>query len=428
MTLSRRSLLRGAGWAGRAGAASLAAASCSSHDGGSGAGDDAVDLTFWYWDGALSNDVVKDVSAGFRDRATITTTIVPGDFAQRLTTALSSGRSVPDVTGVKGEDMPVFLTQAERFLDLNTLGAKDIAAGFAAAKYAQATTPQGKQVGLPIDLGPTALFLRADLWRKAGLPAEPAAVTPLMSTWDGWFDVGARLKKALPGTFLVRNAGDVFGVALAQQPETFITRGGEFAGDRGGVKTAWDIAVRAITAGLQAGIYDNTAFNAALAAGTITGHLGPAWNGLDIASGAPGTSGAWRVAACPGGPANIGGSFLTLPSACRAPETAFAYVSEILSPANEGKGFTDASVFPAVTAAYRLPALTRGQEFYGGQATIEVFGPAAEHLPVVYDAPLNAAITASYATELSNIEGGKDPAKAWVDAVTAGKQTAGESA
>lgn len=36
-----------------------------------------------------------------------------------------------------------------------------------------------------------------------------------------------------------------------------------------------------------------------------------------------------------GGPANIGGSYLTPPSTCRSPEVAFAFISE-LSPANEG--------------------------------------------------------------------------------------------
>lgn len=421
MTLARRSFLLSTGLLGLAGLSGCGAS--DSPAGGSASGGNK-ELTFWYWDGALSGDVVKSLAASYAGRARITPTLISGDFSQRLTTTISSGNAVPDITGIKGEDMAEFLVQSEHFLDLNTLGTGAIAGSFSAAKYAQATTAEGKQIGLPIDLGPTALFLRADLWKKAGLPTATAAVSDLMQTWDGWFEAGRRLKKALPGTFAIRNATDVFGVALAQQPETFITRDGAFAGDRGGTEKAWKLAVRSIQEGLQAGIYDNTAFNTALSAGTITGHIGPAWNGLDIESGAPGTSGAWRVAASPGGPANIGGSYLTLTKACRDPETAFAFITELLSPANEAKAFTDASVFPAVTAAYALPELTRGQDFYGGQATIEVFGPAAKHLPVVYDAPLNAAIIGSYYTELSNIEGGKDPDRAWQDAIAAGRETA----
>jgi cellobiose transport system substrate-binding protein len=416
VSLTRRSLLLGA----------ATAAGLSGCGGGSGeAGSQDEELTFWYWDGALSPAVVKAVTSGFADRATISGTVVDGDFGQRLTTSLKAGSGEPDISGVKGEDMPTFLARADFFLDLNALGAKDIAASFAAAKYTAATTEDGRQIGLPIDLGPTALFLRADLWEKAGLTTRIPAVSARMTDWEGWFEAAGRLRKKLPGSFAIRNSGDVFGVALAQQPETFVTRAGDFAGDGGGVKTAWDLAVRSITEGVQAGIYDQNAFGAALSAGVLTGHLGPAWNGLDLASAAPGTSGHWRVADCPGGPANIGGSYLTLPATCRDPKVAFAFIAELLTPANEAKAFTDASVFPAVTAAYDLPALTEGQKFFGGQATSDIFGPAAKNLPSVYDAPQNAATMTAYLTELSNVEGGKKPATAWKDAVAAGRRTAG---
>ena len=415
MSTTRRTFLLGAGLAG------LTACGASRGD---GSGPNARTLDFWYWSGGLSDQVVKDVAASFAPRAAITPRLVDGDFKQRLATTLSSKRSVPDITGVKGEDMALFLAQADNFLDLNTLGARKVEGAFVAAKYAQATTLTGRQIGLPIDLGPTALFLRADLWARAGLPSDPTAVGALTSSWDGWFAAAGRLRTALPGTYAIRNSTDVFGLALAQQSETYVTRDGAFAGDGGGVKLAWELAVRSITDGVQAGIYDGAAFNTALSDGTITGQIGPAWNGLDIESGAPNTSGAWRVAAGPGGPANIGGSYLTLTSGCREPEVAFAYITELLTPANESRHFADASIFPAVPAAYGLPALTRGQAFYGGQATIEVFGPAAEHLPVVYDDRRNAAVSASYVTELSNVEGGKDPARAWADAVAAGRLVA----
>ena len=421
MSTTRRSFL-GTGLLGLSAGLAACGAAGSGQGGGRTAGGRA--LTLWYWGGGLSDRAVKEVTASFAPRGAITAKVLDGDFKQQLTTALSARRSVPDITGVKGEDMALFLGQAQHFLDLNALGARTIAGTFAAAKYAQATTTDGRQLGLPIDLGPTALFLRADLWAKAGLPTEPGVVSSMMQTWDGWFAAARRLKKALPGTFAIRNSSDVFTVALAQQPETFIARDGTFVGAGGGVRRAWELAVRSISEGVQAGIYDGSAFNAALAAGRLTGQIGPAWNGLDIEAGAPRTAGAWRVASAPGGPANIGGSFLTLTDACRNPELAFAFISELLSPANQGKGFTDAALFPSVVAAYTLPALTRGQAFYGGQATIEVFGPAAENLPRVYESPLDAAVSAAYVTELANVEGGKNPATAWRDAVAAGTQAA----
>ena len=64
------------------------------------------------------------------------------------------------------------------------------------------------------------------------------------------------------------------------------------------------------------------------------------------------------------------------------PEEAFKIISWILSPDNQARGFTDAALFPAAPAAYELPALTGPDAFFGGQKTIEIFGPAAEKIPV----------------------------------------------
>ncbi|MBF5082235.1 extracellular solute-binding protein [Quadrisphaera sp. INWT6] len=420
MSLSRRSFLLTAGLLGAAGSSVLTA--CGS-GGATGAGDgDGKDLAFWYWSGAISDTVVKDVAAA-QTGITITPSIIGGDFKQKLTTTLSAGQSVPDITGVKGEDMPSFLTQSEAFLDLNDLGAKDIASSFSAAKYAAATTKDGKQIGLPIDLGPTATYYREDSFAAAGLPTDPTAAGEAVATWDGWFDAAKKVKAAT-GAASVRNTTDIFAVALAQQPSTFVTEDGAWGGESDAVKKSWDLAVQAHTDGVSGAVFDGTGYNQALAAGTIVGHVGPAWFGLDIASGAPDTSGKWRVTQCPDGPANIGGSFLTLTTACRNPQASFEYIKTLLSADNAAKSFTDASVFPATLAAYDLPALTAGQDFYGGQATIEVFGPAAQALPTVYDDANNAAIAAPYYTELSNVEGGKDATTAWNDAVSAAKQIA----
>ena len=110
---------------------------------------------------------------------------------------------------------------------------------------------------------------------------------------------------------------------------------------------------------------------------------------------------------------------------CRNPEQAFKIISWILSPANDARGFTDAAIFPAAPAAYKLPALTAADPFFGGQITIDVFGPAAEAIPISYEAPADAAVAAPYRTELSNIEAnGKSPEAAWNDAVSQAKQIA----
>ena len=77
-------------------------------------------------------------------------------------------------------------------------------------------------------------------------------------------------------------------------------------------------------------------------------------------------------------------------------------------------------------AAYKLPELTAPDEFFGGQVTIDVFGPAAQKIPIAYESQYDGVLREPFVAELSNVETkGKDPETAWKDAVTASKQ-AGE--
>ena len=103
---------------------------------------------------------------------------------------------------------------------------------------------------------------------------------------------------------------------------------------------------------------------------------------------------------------------------------AFQVITWLLDADNQGRGFTDASLFPSAPAAYKLPALTSPDPFFGNQVTIDVFGPAAEKIPIAYEAPADAAVAAPYYNEIIKVETGKDANQAWNDAVSQAKQIA----
>jgi cellobiose transport system substrate-binding protein len=415
--LSRRHLLQ----LGMFSAAGVALTACGD-DSGSGSTDSKT-TTLWYWAGGLSDKVVADGVTHF-SQTTLKPSVIGGDFKAKLTTTIASGKFVPDITGVKGEDMAAFLPQASKFVDLNTLGASKVTSEYLTWKLQKGTTQDGKLVGFPIDIGPTAMFYREDLFAQAGLPTEPAAVGTAVATWDGYFALGQELKGKLPKTFLINNSGSIFGMVVGQGTTRFIDDQNHFIGDQDHVRSAWDTAVRSVTLGINAKINDDS-WNAAIGNGALGTEIGAAWHALDISSAAPDTKGKWRVAANPGGPSNIGGSFLAIPKAAANPELAFEIVTWLLSPENQARGFTDAALFPSAPAAYKLPALTGGDPFFGGQATIDVFGPAAEKIPVSFEAPQDAAVSAPYYTELTNVEAkGKKPEDAWKDAVNEAKSIA----
>jgi cellobiose transport system substrate-binding protein len=390
---------------------------------GSGGSKDSKNLTLWYWAGGLSDKVVADAGTHFSGY-TLKASVIGGDFKTKLLTGMRTAQTAPDITGIKGEDIASFLPNADRFLDLNSLGMDKLAPQYLSWKLKQATTQDGKVIGFPIDIGPCALYYREDLFAKAGLPTDPAKVSSELSTWDDYFRAGVELHKAAPKTFLVNNLQSVFSMIIGQGTRRFIDENNKFIGDQDHIRTAWTTAVKPYTLGIDAKINDNT-WNAAIGNGTLGTELGAAWHALDISNAAPGTKGKWRVASLPGGPSNLGGSFLALPATCRNPEEAFKIISWILDPENQARGFTDAALFPTAPAAYKLPALTGGDPFFGGQKTIEIFGPAAQKIPTAYEAPADAAVSAAYFNELTNIESkGKNPDTAWKDAVGQAKQIA----
>ena len=417
MELSRRRLLQ----AGLLAAAGGITAACGG--GSSDKSSDSKEIALWYWGGGLSDKVVADAVTHFATQTTIKPSVIGGDFKQKLTTTLAAGRSVPDITGIKGEDIAALLPQAKQFVDLNTLGADKLASQYLTWKWKQGSTQDGKLIGFPIDIGPTAMFYREDLFAKAGLPSKPEEVSAQMATWDAYFEAGKTLKGALPKSFLVNNVTSIFSCAVGQNTLRFIDTNNKFVGDQDHIRKAWDTALKPVSLGIDAKINDNS-WNAAVGNGTVAAEVGAAWHALDIAQAAPNTKGQWRVAAGPGGPANIGGSFLAIPKAAGNPKLAFEIITWLLSADNQARGFTDAALFPSSPAAYKLPALTAPDPFFGGQVTIDVFGPAAEKIPIAYEAPGDAAVAVPYYNELVKVEGGKDAEKGWADAVSQAKQIA----
>ena len=417
MELSRRRLLQASVLA----AAGGVMAACGGKSGSKSS--DSKETTLWYWGGGLSDKVVADAVPQFASQTTLKPSVIGGDFKQKLTTTLAAGKFVPDITGLKGEDIAAFKAQANQFIDMNTLGADKIASQFLDWKWKQGSTQDGKLVGFPIDIGPTALFYREDLFAQAGLPTTPEAVGAAMSTWDEYFAAGVKLKAALPKSFLINNVGSVFSIAIGQNTTRFIDTGNKFVGDQDHIRKAWDTALKPLTLGIDAKINDNS-WNSAIGNGTLATESGAAWHALDISQAAPGTKGKWRVAPGPGGASNIGGSFLAIPKEASNPQLAFQVITWLLSPENQARGFTDAALFPSSPAAYKLPALTTGDPFFGGQATIDVFGPAAQKIPVAYEAPADAAVATPYYNELLKVEGGKDAESAWKDAVSQAKRIA----
>jgi cellobiose transport system substrate-binding protein len=427
MELSRRRFIY-TGMAGLLGAAVGSSAACSSSMQPTAEPEKkeaSAPLALWCWPGGLGKSVLDDTIAKFPDQK-IKYSEVGGDFKQKLIATFNGGKDIPDITGIKGEDIASMLPQANRFVDLNTLGADQILGDYVEWKVKQATTLDGKVLGIPIDIGPTALYYREDVFGKAGLPTDPAKVAAEMSTWDDFLAAGLELKKSNPKALIISDANDVYTLIVNQGTDRYISKENTFIGDQDHIRRAWDIAVKAITTKVDGKTASGSpGWNAGLDQGTVPAHIGAAWVSLDIKSACKTSKGKWRLAPTPDGPANFGGSFLTITNNAADPAKAFEVIKYMLGPDNQAKAFKDAQIFPATPAAYDKPELKAADPFFGGQVPIDVFGPAAKDIPVAYEAPADAAVAAPYSEALKTVQSGaKSPDDGWAEAVAKAKQIA----
>ena len=113
-------------------------------------------------------------------------------------------------------------------------------------------------------------------------------------------------------------------------------------------------------------------------------------------------SGGWPPT--PGGPANIGGSFLAIPKNAADPEKAFEVIKWMLSPDNQAKAFADAQIFPSTPASYTMPQLTAAGPVLRRPGDDRRLRAAAEKIPVAYDSPSDGAVSAAVQRRAKNVE------------------------
>ncbi|MBY8853384.1 extracellular solute-binding protein, partial [Saccharothrix sp. MB29] len=91
------------------------------------------------------------------------------------------------------------------------------------------------------------------------------------------------------------------------------------------VRTAFDLGIKAATAGITAGQSSfESAWSAGMAQGQYAAVSAPSWMLNSIRSTAPDTAGKWDLAAVPGGGGNWGGSYLTVPKQGKNTDKALA--------------------------------------------------------------------------------------------------------
>jgi cellobiose transport system substrate-binding protein len=243
-------------------------------------------------------------------------------------------------------------------------------------KEKQATTTDGKVIGLGTDIGPTAICYRKDLFEAAGLPTGREDVAKLWNgDWHKFVEVGKRFKaKAPDGVAFTDSGSGLFNAALASQATQYSDTSGKLVYDTSaGVRTAWDLATEAVEQGLTAKLrqFDsNNSWNAAFKNSKFATVACPSWmTGIISAQAGEGNKGKWDIAQPPQA-GNWGGSFLAVPSAGKHVKEATALAAWLTAPEQQAKVFTKNGNIPSTKKGLADPTVQNAMNPYFGETPV----------------------------------------------------------
>ncbi|MGW0813844.1 ABC transporter substrate-binding protein [Streptomyces viridiviolaceus] len=341
------------------------------------------------------------------------------NYYPALVNHLTTNSGLQDIQAIEvGNIAEVVGTQADKFVDMSKVsGVKK--GDWLDWKWQQATTKDGKTVGLGTDIGPMAICYRKDLFEKAGLPTDREEVGKLWAgDWDKLVEAGEQYKKKAPkGTYFMDSPGGLINAVLSSESEKFYDSSGEVVYKTNpAVKAAFDLTAKAAEEGLvQSQTQFQPAWDQTIANSKFATVVCPPWMiGTIKGKSQPEAAGKWDVAAAPKA-GNWGGTFLGVPKSGKNVEEAQKLAAWLTAPEQQAKLFAVQGSFPSAPGAYSMPQVTGAKNEMTGDSPIgEIFAKAAEAIPTQVIGPKDQIIQQGLTDNgVILVTQGKSPKEAW---------------
>ncbi len=243
---------------------------------------------------------------------------------------------------------------------------------------------QGAAYGVPMDVGPLALYYRKDLFDAAGLKAP--------TTWDEYAAAAAVVqgKGGFIGNFMSDQPAWFTALAWQNGARWFSQQGGVWKVDMSDPKTTqvaefWQKLISAKQVNTVPGI-GNVEWKA-LDTGQEWTLIGAPWTAKLLETNAPSTSGKWAVAPLPqwtaGGTSggSWGGSAAVVWTTSKHPYEASQFAMWAFGdPAALALNNQNGGQFPAHDGQTNLPALSQPYPYFGGQVIWKDFATANDQV------------------------------------------------
>lgn len=347
-------------------------------------------------------------------------------------TKQAAGAGLPDVQAVEEGWLSKVMSVSDSFVDLRDYGASDISSRWVDWKVAQATDPSGRIIGYGTDIGPQGICFNGNLLKEAGLPGDRAGFAELLggkdATWEKYFQVGKDYK-AKTGKAWYDQSGFVWNSMVNQLDEGYYKKDGSLnVKDNDQLKQRWTMLADATAAGLSS---NQTQWDwgggKAFVDGSFATFVCPGWmlgvvKGQVEAGGGDATTG-WDFAdVYPGGAANWGGSFLTVPTTSKHPKEAAELAAWLTDAPQEVAAFQKAGPFPSVIDAQKDAGVTGESDltkFFNNAPVGEILGQRAQGVKAQFKGPDDSVIQEQvFGPSVQEIDSGKaDGATAWDNAL-----------
>ena len=333
-------------------------------------------VTFWGWAPGYEEAAAR-FNATHRDARVEFEKIVSGSKGgyAKIFAAVKAGNA-PCLAQIGYESLPSFVVEG---------AVEDVSKEVAAyrGEYGDAAWDQvrvdGHVYGVPVDMGPMALYYRTDVYARNGLKPE--------ATWEEFAADAAKLHAADPNGYLsVFNPDDPWWFAgmSAQAGGTWFGTDGQgwkvSLADKGTTKAAsyWQGLVekglvkaeQSYTPDLYKDFQD----------GTVAAYPGPVWFSSVLQQNAAQAAGKWGVAPMPQwqdgttSVGNDGGSSSAVIKGCRNTAAAVEFANWMSTDASAVGTLVDkAGIYPASVSGASIPALSERSAYFGNQAIFDVF-------------------------------------------------------
>jgi cellobiose transport system substrate-binding protein len=386
---------------------------------GTSISSDPNELVLWYWNRSIAPSLLDVAAQQIPETSKrLRADVIGGAFDNKLRTGFAAQAYIPDITAVNS-NAALYFPSEDQFVNLDDYGAQDYKDDYYEWKWNLGRTPSGRFLFFPMDTGPTGFFYRTDLFAAAGMPSEPEDVSAAVRTWDEWIEFGRQLRET-SDVALMANGVMIFNQYVNASPERYFDSDDRplFENDGSAVRAAWDTAVKAIDAKVTRNLQVENEQNAAWNSGKLGGHIEGAWWMKVATDTTPDLAGQWRIAQQPGLPGNSGGSFLAVPKTSKDPAAALAFARWLTLPENQAQAYNEIQLFPSAPGAFDAGMQDSGG-FFGDQDPLAFFSTAAENVPTTFVSTYEKQIEA-FRDQLRVVESaGKDPERAWDEAVTA---------